>query len=329
MASLEITIDTPTEAVKDNRADLVRLARTVFGRMETGAMRAFTQFQKNADLVRLIEAKRTGAFDYGAHVSATATGFTFPSVDDALKLLDAPATGGAKVIQMPAPAAEPPKPRAQPRQAAPVQEPVVASPAAPATQTDTTHLGPLLDRIERMEDGFRTAFQTLDGRVMNALLSQHTEVRSLLLGARGIVGMLDTVMARQKVIANYLDEYAELPDISDDMRADLGHLMGGAPLEQAAAPTVVAPATGAGPVAQAAPSEPPVAQAVAPAVQGPSSDSQLQTVTYTKEGLTEIGNRNLGELQAIAASVGVPNPQSTTFVSVLVARILSFQTKAK
>lgn len=332
MADPEITIDTPTEAVKDNRANLVRLARTVFGRMETGAMRAFSQFQKNSDLIRLIDAKRAGTFDYGAHVTVTPAGFAFPNADDAMKLLDAALTGGAKIIQMPVqqPAAEPAKPpRTQARQA-PVTAPVVEEKKGVANPPlDVTPLGPLLERIERMEDGFRTAFQTLDGRVMGALLGQHTEMHSLLLGARGLVGMLDTVMARQKVIASYLDEYAELPDISDEMRADLGHLMGldaGSPASPSA-PVQTAPLTDAGPGPEAAP---PVVQApVVQAQVAPVEGNGLQTVTYTKEDLTAIGNRSLSELQAIAESVGVPNPQSTTFVSVLVARVLSFQLKVK
>lgn len=333
MADLEITIDTPVDAVKDNRANLVRLARTVFVRMETGAMRAFSQFQKGADLIRLIEAKRAGTFDYAEHVKNTATGWVWPSADEALKLLDEASSGTkAKTKEPEAPKAAPAKEvKAEPRRAkepeAPKADPVTAE--TDNRPSDGTPLGPIMAEIESLRDGLKDAFLKLDGRTMERFAALDAKLGAISLGCRGLVGALEVVMDRQKVIAQYLDEYAELPGITEAMTQDLLQFGQDAP----ASVPVVAPAAEPvkeQPAVQTTSAREPAAQpAKEPAKKAaPKQEAQAgDVVTYTKEQLTEIGNKDPAELRRIAESVGVPNVDSIPFVGILVQRTLSFQTK--
>jgi len=334
MADIEITIDTPVDAVKDNRANLVRLARTVFARMETGAMRAFSQFQKGADLIRLIEAKRAGTFDYAEHVKNTATGWVWPSADEALKLLDE-ATSGTKTKVK-----EPEAPKAAPVQQAKTESRRAKEPEAPKADpvtaetdnrpSDGTPLGPIMAEIESLRDGLKDAFLKLDGRTMERFTAIDAKLSAISLGCRGLVGVLEVVMDRQKVIAQYLDEYAELPGITEAMTQDLLQFGQDAPASvpviAAAEPVKEQPAvqttSAREPTPLAQPAKEPAKKA-APKQEAPTGD----VVTYTKEQLTEIGNKDPAELRRIAQSVGVPNVDSIPFVGILVQRTLSFQTK--
>lgn len=325
MADLEINKDTPIDAVKDNRAHLVRLARTVFDRMETGAMRAFSQFQKSGEIVRLIEAKRAGVFDYSTHVVQTPTGWTWPSTDDALKMLDASEKGGAVQTK------EEPAPVQQVQQEAPKQTPSRrAEPAAEkkangvaTVERDATSItGPIRESIEGLRDDLRDAFMKLDGRTDERFTSISARLHGIGRGCMGLVGAIEVLMARQKVIAQYLDEHAELPELSDEMKKDLVQFAGDADVQVTEKPFEA-------PVQQHAKPSQEQKQEPAPQVAKQQAAPVEHTgFNYTKDQLTEIGNKDIAQLRAIAESVGVPNVNAIPFVGVLVARIESFRQKA-
>lgn len=312
----DITVDTPVSEVKDNRPNLVRLARTVCGCLETAQMKAFSQFPKSDDLVRIIEAKRAGTFHYDQYIKANGQGgYTFPSAAEVLALLET--AEKATPNNAPQRVETPPVRREEPVQSsAPSQ-----SSETPTAPDSVALLGPIMARFDAIESAFGAAFKTLDGRTMQRLDAARNDLTALRRGFIGLVGCVEVLAERQKVIATYLDEYAELPSFTEPMLTDLAALREG-PMDTIAAQPVSQPEEKAPEPAQ--PSAPAAAAKteVKPAPSG-------GTVTYTKEQLTEIGNRSLSELQAIADQVGVPGAKSIAFVAVLVSKILNQANKVK
>lgn len=72
-------LKTPINEIINNRAKLLGLATQLFGRTSPSVIRAFGQFGRNPELAKIIEAKRNGAFDYGACIRDTSVGVVWPS----------------------------------------------------------------------------------------------------------------------------------------------------------------------------------------------------------------------------------------------------------
>ena len=71
---MNITADTPVDAVMNNRLQMVQLAQAVFDMGDVRVVRAFSQFRFAKDLASIIEAKRRGVFDYGALIMSSGKG---------------------------------------------------------------------------------------------------------------------------------------------------------------------------------------------------------------------------------------------------------------
>lgn len=360
MSTPAVTIDANTPvfengvltAAAQQRPQLVRIAQHVFGRTETNAMSAFSQFRTNDQLARIIQAKRDGVFDYGAHIKSTPQGFSKPSADEALAMLDAAEKNEAPAQQA-APAQPVQRARAAPKAVTqPVQE-VQQAPAVIA-QVDiqgargAIDLGQaILDKINSVQQDLGGAFAALDTRVLTALSEVRNDVRTLALGVRGTVGLFEVIMARQKVIAQYLDQYAELPEPGEDMMSDIAALAGILPM---AAPRVPEMRQVQAAEPEAAPEETPVEDApvmqtprrgrppkVQPTVeatpeqpaqvaQPEATDAGVQTVSYTTGDLEKIAKeQGIEALRSIAKQVGVPDADKIAFLPVLILRIMKQQ----
>jgi len=367
MSTPAVTIDANTPvfengvltAAAQQRPQLVRIAQHVFGRTETNAMSAFSQFRTNDQLARIIQAKRDGVFDYGAHIKSTPQGFSKPSADEALAMLEAAEKGEAPVQQA---APVQPAQRARPAvkgQTVPVVEPV----AVPQEETDNrparTPAGgadigqAILDKINSIQSDLGGAFAALDTRVLTALSEVRNDVRTLALGVRGTVGLFEVIMARQKVIAQYLDQYAELPEPGADMMGDIAALAGVLPAVPTQAPQVhqaqttepdapeetpaeVAPVMqpprrgrppkAQTPVAEVQPEQPAQVAQQAAQVTQQAPTSGVQTVNYTTGDLEKIAKeQGIEALRSIAKQVGVPDADKIAFLPVLILRIMKQQ----
>lgn len=84
---MEIEKNTPVADLMTNRAGMVKLAQLVFDKTAIPYMRAITVFATNPTLGRVIDAKRSGVFDYGECITDGPTGVRWPI--DPAKTLDA------------------------------------------------------------------------------------------------------------------------------------------------------------------------------------------------------------------------------------------------
>lgn len=302
--SIQVTGTTPTQDVITNRVALVRLAQVVFEREEMAATRAFSHFRKNEDIARIIDAKRGGVFDYGQHIKKTDTGYTYPSADETLKMLDEAekrASGGGEPAPEPQQApADPPKRRGRPQKAA---EPSngAATESAPATGLDSASLAELRDNLS-------AAFTTLDNRVTGRVDGLRQDLINLALGVRGLVGLIEVMMDRQKLVQDYFDPHAEIPQVSEAVKKDLMALVHIVPIDQAPAEKV-----------EAKEPEKPGTEIAPPPKQEPAAPAQHETVEITKEALEAM---ELPALRELAKKIGVPDCEKAAFKTVLILRIL-------
>ena len=313
-----ITAETPTEEIITSRAKLINLAQMVFELTSNNAIQAFSQFRRNDQLAAVIEAKRQGIWDYGKHIQKTGTGYTYPPAKEALEMLEAAMQGGEEEpAQVEEVTEEPVLTRGQKaaltrkrnKEKREAEARAAADEGEAAAEEAETALRPVEKRPEApplpgfgamLADGLEIL--TKEIAELHAETRRHTEASAVSIeDLNTVVGVhlepihkvLDLIMARQQVIVEYLDPYAELPATWD--------------VEVQPAAEVIEEAEGSFEATITPASKP---------EKGNGSSS------YTKEQLNKM---SLKDLQEVATSLGIRDADKKPYKPLLVRTIMRNQ----